>query len=71
MTENKIISIDFCFNKIVEDTSQTLLKFISKLVSKGTITKKSLISPQCIQQNIGADHESRRNQICIIIYFAI
>ena len=31
---------DFRFNKVVEDTSQTLLKFISMLVSKGTTTKK-------------------------------
>ena len=53
---------DFRFNKVVEDTSQTLLKFISMLVSKGTITKKSLTLAQCIQQHIAEYNESRRNQ---------
>ena len=53
---------DFCYDKAVKDTSETLLKLISMLVSKGTIDKKSLTLAQCIQQNIGAYHESRRNQ---------
>ena len=43
---------DFRFNKVVEDISKTLLKFISILVSKGTITKKSLTLAQCIQQHL-------------------
>ena len=53
---------DFRFNKVVEDTSKTLLKFISILVSKGTITKKSLTLAQCIQQHIAEYNGSRRNQ---------
>ena len=53
---------DFSYDKTVTDTSETLLKFISKLISKGKITKKSITLAQCIQQHIGSWHDSKRNQ---------
>ena len=40
---------DFCYNKVNEDTSETLLLLIAKLVSGGEVNKKSLSLAQCIQ----------------------
>ncbi len=51
---------DFRQQRAIEDTSKSLLKLVSKLVSNGEITKKSLSLSQCIQQHIG--QETKRNQ---------
>ena len=37
---------DFCFNKTVKDTSETLLTLISKLISGSAITKKEITLAQ-------------------------
>ena len=43
----------FRHDKVIQDTSPTLLKFVSSLVSKeGKVTKPSLTLTQCIQQHI-------------------
>ena len=52
---------DFCFDNIKKHTSNTLLALISKLVSGGKTSKKSLTLSQCIQQHMGSYKESRRN----------
>lgn len=53
---------DFRHQKTHQDTSKTLLKLISKLVSNGKIAKKSLTLAQCIQQHVRDGQESKRNQ---------
>ena len=43
---------DFVRHKVIENTSATLLKLVSCLVSGGDITKQSLTLAQCIQQHV-------------------
>ena len=43
---------DFTFSKTVDDTSETLLRLVSALVSDGNVTKPSLTISQTIQQHI-------------------
>ena len=50
---------DYVYQKLVQSTSETLLKLVSSLVSDGFITKQSLTLAQCIQQHIGG---ANRNQ---------
>ena len=45
---------EFSYTKVKEQTSATLLRFISKLVSNGEITKPSLSLSQSIQQHISS-----------------
>ena len=47
---------NFCFTKIIKDTSASLLCFVSKLVSGGATTKASLTLTQSIQQHISGTH---------------
>ena len=49
----------YTLQKVIESTSETLLKLVSSLVSGGAITKPSLTLSQCIQQHIGG---AGRNQ---------
>ena len=44
---------EFSRDKVIENTSETLLKLVSDLVSDGSITKQSLTLAQCIQQHLG------------------
>ena len=53
---------DFTYEKTLNDTSPTLLSFISKLVSDGSTNKKSLSLAQCIQQHIGMANGCTQNQ---------
>ena len=50
---------DFVYEKTVQNTSKTLLKFVAELVSDSVITKKSLTLAQCIQQHVAGN---TRNQ---------
>ena len=52
---------EFCFDKTIKGTSETLLTLISKLISRGDKTKKAITLSQCIQQHIGS-WKGRRNQ---------
>ena len=45
---------EFCFDKTIKGTSETLLTLISKLISRGDKTKKAITLSQCIQQHIGS-----------------
>ena len=49
----------YVYQKLVQSTSETLLKLVSSLVSDGFITKQSLTLAQCIQLHIGG---ANRNQ---------
>ena len=44
---------DYVHHKVIESTSETLLRLVSSLVSGGAITKPSLTLAQCIQQHVG------------------
>lgn len=48
----------FRYEQCVEDTSPTLLKFVSALVSNGKISKKSLSLSQSIQQHINGRNQT-------------
>ena len=53
LTSNKSYDIsDFTYDQAEQHTSATLLRFISKLISKGEVTKKSLSLSQSIQHCI-------------------
>ena len=44
---------DYVHHKVIESTSETLLRLVSSLVSGGAITEPSLTLAQCIQQHVG------------------
>ena len=62
LTSNKSYDIsDFTHDKAKQHTSATLLRFISKLISNGEVTKKSLSLSQSIQHCIS----NARNQMVL------
>lgn len=59
---------DFSFLKTVSDTSETLLRLASALVSDGGVTKPSLTLAQCIQQHINKTRNQTTLGLAVKLY---